>query len=139
MYQQPKIEGKINLRVAIISVLVATVILGLVVAIIVIANTKPNIDESSDNTTTVIDKGADESDKASTVTGKAEGVANEAKSTNSDSPYADSSKKTEKKTEKTTTTVKNLPKTGPEELFPLMILGGALAAYGVSALKTRRK
>lgn len=139
MYQQPKIEGKIHLRVAIISALVATVILGLVIAIIVIATTKPSVDEGNDNTTTVVDNGANESDKASTITGKAEGVTGEAKATDSDSPYADSSKKTEKKTEKTTTTVKNLPKTGPEELFPLMILGGALAAYGVSALKTRRK
>ena len=135
MYQQPKIEGKIHLKVALISALVATVILGLVVAIIVAANTRPDADKNEDSTT-VVDNGANEANKATAVADKAEGVSNDNKSTGTDSPY---SKQAEKKTTTKTTTSKNLPKTGPEELLPLALVGGMLAAYGVSALKVRRR
>lgn len=134
MYQQPSnIEGKLHLKVAIISALIATVILGLVVAIIVIATNKPVEESEVENTTNVVDNGAEEANKAAAAT--SEEVTGEVNTTNESSTYTFN----KKSDTASTSAVKDLPKTGPEELLPMALIGGALVAYGASELKTRRK
>lgn len=134
MYQQSSnIEGKLHLKVAIISALIATVILGLVVAIIVIATNKPVEESEVESTTNVVDNGAEEVNKAAAAT--SEEVTGEVNTTNESSTYTFN----KKSDTASTSTVKDLPKTGPEELLPMALIGGALVAYGASELKTRRK
>ena len=149
MNSQNKVEGKLQLKVAIITAIVATAILGLIVAIIVVATTKPNPTENLiTEDTHLVDNGAEEADKATIVTEVAT-VAEEVTPAEDtpiveEEPVVEETPAVEEEpvVEETTpvvSTPKNVPKTGPEDLLPLILISGALVAYISSAIKARRQ